>query len=156
MMTVAAAGAAFYWIVKIQGQLQGGTEQYQETTYERMASTVNVASISYVNTTTSLIMLLQNVGTTDILLTADAVDPALRLLLKDSNQTVVCSSVLVGSNAVCASGCNTTLNPTEVVTLNITLGGTCSIATSYSSGTLFYVDLYLSGKGTASSQFKKP
>ena len=66
MMTVAAAGASFYWLVKIQGELQGGTSQFQEQTFERMSSSVAWQDGDYNRTTRLLTITLLNTGTTDI------------------------------------------------------------------------------------------
>ena len=47
MMTVAAAGASFYWLLGLQGELQGGTQQFQEQTFERMTSDVQWMSATF-------------------------------------------------------------------------------------------------------------
>ena len=43
MMTVAVAGAAFYWLVKIQGSMQSGTESFEGKLVERMAGNVGLS-----------------------------------------------------------------------------------------------------------------
>ena len=71
MMTVAAAGASFYWLLRIQGELQGGTQQFQEQTFEQMTSVVGWQTATYKNGTVAgdadqLTITVVNRGTTKI------------------------------------------------------------------------------------------
>lgn len=163
MMTVAASAVAFYWLTKIQGQLQGGTEQYQETTFERMASTANILNMDFNYTYqggvgSSLRTIVQNVGTNDIEIMNRSADPNFRVILRDANQSLVCSTIIdgAGGDLNCSEGCNQLLSPTEVTTIVLynMSEGRCSIF-GYPNRSLFYVDFIFSGKATASAQFKK-
>ena len=40
MMTVAAAGASFYWLIKIQGELQGGTHDIVDEQTDKWVESV--------------------------------------------------------------------------------------------------------------------
>lgn len=166
MMTVAAAAASFYWLVKIQGQMQGGAEQYEEKSFERMASKINWIDAKYNGSGTgstrgNLTLYIQNVGTTEIPLDSGSTDPTTSVIIKDKNQDVICSEKLAGSSATepeCSSGCSGNLEPNEIAKLILKLGTAtnCNInSTTYADDSLFYVTLYFSGKATAAGTFEK-
>lgn len=167
MMAVAAAAASFYWLVKIQGQMQGGAEQYEEKSFERMASKVNWIDAKYNGSGThpqhgNLTLYIQNVGTTTIPLDAGSTDPTTSIIIKDKNQDVICSEKLDGSGSApkCTSGCGGNLDPNALAKLIIKLNGTGSSCNSIGSGTyaddaLFYITLYFSGKATTAGTFEK-
>ena len=163
MMTVAAAASSFYWLVKIQGQMQGGAEQYEEKSFERMASKVNWIDAKFNGTGTNpkdgnLTIYIQNVGTTEIPLDAGSEDPTTSIILKDKNQDVVCSEKLSGSSTgepKCTSGCTGNLQPNEIAKLIIKLNTTKCNVGPYADDSLFYVTLYFSGKATVAGTFEK-
>jgi flagellin-like protein len=158
MMTVAAAGTSFYWLIKIQSEMQGGTEQYQENVFERLASTVNWLDADYNSTEENLTIYLQNVGTTDIPLDDSTTDPTTTWILKDSEQVTVCESKLdgVGTNVNCVDGCgsSTNLGPSSSTSIKLELDGTACAIDGYADDTLMKVTLFFSGKATTSGTFE--
>ena len=159
MMTVAAAGTSFYWLIKIQSEMQGGTEQYQENVFDRLASTINWLDADYNSTAETLTIYLQNVGTTEIPLDNSLTDPTTTWILKDSEQITVCESKFsgpVGTTVYCYSGCGTSTNlgasASTSIALNLTDTG-CDVS-SYADDTLMRVTIYFSGKATTSGTFE--
>jgi flagellin-like protein len=158
MMTVAAAGTSFYWLIKIQSQMQGGTEQYQENVFDRLASTVNWLDADYNSTAETLTIYLQNVGTTDIALDNSTTDPTTTWILKDSEQTTVCESKFdgVGTNVDCYTGCGSTTelssSGSTSIALNLTNTG-CDIS-GYADDTLMRATIFFSGDATTAGTFE--
>jgi flagellin-like protein len=163
MMTVAAAGTSFYWLIKIQSEMQGGTEQYQENVFERLASTVNWLDADYNSTEENLTIYLQNVGTTDIPLDNSTTDPTTTWILKDSEQVTVCEAKLDGetngavTNPNCVSGCGTSTNlrPSSSTSIMLELSGTNCDISGYAEDSLMRVTLFFSGKATTSGTFER-
>jgi flagellin-like protein len=159
MMTVAAAGTSFYWLIKIQSEMQGGTEQYQENVFERLASTVNWLDADYNSTEENLTIYIQNVGTTDIPLDNSTTDPTTTWILKDSEQVTVCESKLdgVGTNPNCFSGCgaSTNIGASSSAALLIELDGTECDINGYAEDSLMRVTIFFSGKATTSGTFER-
>lgn len=159
MMTVAAAGASFYWLVKIQGELQGGTSQFQEQTFERMSSSVSWQGGDYNRTTHVLTITLLNTGTTDIPIDNTSTAPKAQLSLLDKDQRVKCTTDFVTS-VNCTSGCGTKLEQSELrlLKLNTTNGvgtvGGCSIYAE-PNDSLWFVRMSFSGKATTAGTFEK-
>lgn len=153
MMTVSAAGAAFYWLVKIQGQMQGGTEQYEEKSFERMASTVAILAVNYNITSEYLDLYLQNLGTTTIALDNGTSDPTTTIKLADADGAIVCAEK-IGTNSKCRSGCGTSMVPQAIQKVQLALSGTNCDLSAKANETLIYADLYLSGKAVASTTFR--
>jgi len=159
MMTVAAAGASFYWLIKIQGEMQGGTEQYQENVFERLASTVNWEDADFNRTTEILNIYVQNVGTTDIPVDNSSTDPTTTWILKDSNQQTICSTKFDGASGAVSCTSTTTCgsNIAQAATANIRLnlsGSDCSL-TGYADNSLIRATIFFSGKATVSGTFEK-
>ncbi len=161
MMTVASAAAAFYWLTKIQGQMMGGAEQYEEKSFERMASTISWIDANYNRTGGDIIVYIQNVGTTEIPVDAGTTDPTTSWILKDKNQDIICSTKLAGTGTapnvdpICSSGCSGSLVPSQTGKLIINTNNTYCDISSETNGSLFYVSFYFSGKATASGTFEK-
>jgi len=163
MMTVAAASAAFFWLIKIQGQMQGGAEQYQERVFERIAASVNWLDADYNSTNEYLTIYIQNAGTNDISLDVNSAgtDPTTTWILKDANQVGICSAKwnettdhAAGSyNVKCVSGCGGILEESATAKIELNLSNTLCDISSYSSDSLFYVDVYFSGKASTSGTF---
>ena len=158
MMTVAAAGTSFYWLIKIQSEMQGGTEQYQENVFERLASTVNWLDADYNSTAEVLTVYLQNVGTTEIPLDNSTADPTTTWILKDSEQVTVCESKFddVGTNVDCYSGCgpSTNLGASASTSISLNLTGTACDISGYANDALMRATIYFSGKATTSGTFE--
>jgi len=64
MMTVAAAGAMFFWLTRLQGTGQGAVEESQTTLLERMAACVTIPSFSYNTYDNTSDISMQNCGNT--------------------------------------------------------------------------------------------
>ena len=168
MMTVAVAGAAFYWLVKIQGGMQGGTESYEGKLVERMAGYVGVAAVYYDRSNKLLKIHLQNQGNTEIPLTDSNAPPTTTWILINSARQTVCSgdwsgnSAAGGYNAKCTgSGCddNLVIGAMQEVILDLDYqnSGLCDISDDddYPEESMFYFTIDFSGKGTAGGQFLK-
>ncbi len=163
MMTVAAAGASFYWLVRIQGELQGGTQQFQEQTFERMTSNVAFQDSSYNRTSEVLTLALLNTGTTKIPISNSGTNPKTLWTLLDSEQDILCSSDWSkldsdsdGTNDTeCLTGCGSDLplKGLRLVTLNLT-NSECDIS-SQANDTLIFAKITFSGKTTAAGTFRK-
>ncbi len=162
MMTVAAAGASFYWLVRIQGELQGGTQQFQEQTFERMTSNIAFQDSSYNRTREELTIALLNTGTTKIPISNSGTNPKTLWTLLDSEQDILCSSDWSkqdsdsdGTNDTeCTSGCGSDLALKELrlVKLNLT-NSECDIS-SQANDTLIFVKITFSGKTTSAGTFR--
>lgn len=161
MMTVAVAGAAFFWLSRIQNQLQGGVESYQGTMFTQMASSINVVGVNYNNS--KLTMFFQNTGNTKIPISNSTSYPTTTWILKDFNQVAICSSNwTTGSPALCIEGCRDDgslfINVGDINKVVLNLGGACDITdgTRYPGGTVFSFTVDFSGKTTSSATFVKP
>ena len=153
MMTVAAAGASFYWLLGIQGELQGGTQQFQEQTFEQMTSVVGWQSATYTEDPDFLLITIVNRGTTKIPID-NAASSGVQWLLLDNEQEHVCTSDWTNTTnkTICNSGCGTDLAVRELRTINLTLQNACNITTI--NDQLFFATIYFGGKATASGQFR--
>jgi flagellin-like protein len=76
MMTVAAAGAMFFWLTKIQATGQGAVEESQTTLLERMSACATIPTFNYNNYDNKSNMDIQNCGNT-MLTIGDGDDNAL-------------------------------------------------------------------------------
>lgn len=169
MMTVAAAGASFYWLIRIQGELQGGTQQFQEQTFERMTSNVNWQDATHygsVQENQTLNITLLNTGTTKIPINTDSTSPKTQWTLLDSEQDIICTTDFSNktSDVLCTTGCASDLAIKELRLLTIfwngTAGSPCDLNvpnnanTTYPDDTLIYAKLNFNGKATASGTFR--
>ena len=159
MMTVAAAGASFYWLLRIQGELQGGTQQFQEQTFEQMTSVVGWQSANMNESSESLTIVLVNRGTTKIPVD-NATSSGVQWVLLDNEQEHVCTSDWQTSTGkvVCLSGCGTDIGVNELREVSIKLTGTCNVtpthANAIASDSLMFASMYFGGKASASGQFR--
>jgi len=161
MMTVAAAGASFYWLIKIQGELQGGTQQFQEQTFERMTSNVAWQDSTFDRTTRILSINILNTGTTKIPIANQTTAPNAQWTLLDSEQDIICTSnwnstATSNDHVYCTSGCDSELGLKELRLIKLTLtdGKDCDIDAK-SNDSLIYAKISFSGKTTASGTFRK-
>jgi len=162
MMTVAAAGASFYWLVRIQSELQGGTQQFQDSTFERMTSDVAWQSSSYNRSSKILTLALLNTGTSKIPISNSGTSPKSVWVLSNSDGDILCSSDWSGldsdsdgtNDTRCESGCGSDLVLKDIRLIELNLTGECDI-TSQSNNTLIFADITLSGQATAAGQFEK-
>lgn len=155
MMTVAVAGAAFFWLSRIQNQLQGGVESFQGTMMTQIASRVDVVDADYNTSNGRLTMFFQNTGNTKIPINNATGAPTTTWYLKDSSQSAICSSDWSG---ICTTGCNSTIQmdvgEIHKVVLDIS-SGACAISDSKYNGTVLSFTVDFSGRTTASGSFVK-
>lgn len=169
MMTVAIAGASFFWIYRVQNQMQGGTESYQSTLMTQMASAINVVGVDCKTNSSSyspclnITILFQNTGNTKVPVSMSSEYPTTAWILKDENQATRCASNWNSSDTLCIVGCgvNDSINvgETHMVVLNLT--GNCSFPCGTGGhcpdkGKAFSFTVDFSGKTTASSTFIVP
>jgi flagellin-like protein len=156
MMTVAVAGAAFFWLSRIQNQLQGGVESFQGTLMTQIASKVDVVDADYSNST-NLTIFFQNTGNTKIPVKMTPDFPTTTWILKDENQVARCSSNWYNTSiAQCVDGCGTDVQldvgEMHKVVLQLNGGGPCAIKSS-DAGHVFSFTVDFSGKTTSSGSF---
>jgi flagellin-like protein len=151
MMTIAVAGGAFFWLTRIQNQLQGGVESYQATTLTQMASRVDVLSANYDGE--NLTIHLQNTGNTKIPLTNTSTYPTTTWILRDENQIAKCSTTWSSTDTKCISGCgeNAQLDVGQMAEVKLNLTGSCKITSA--GGKLYSFTIDFSGKTTTSGSF---
>jgi flagellin-like protein len=135
MMTVAASGAAFFWFVRIQSEMQGGTEAYQQELTEKVTSKVDVVTTQY--TEGDLHIYLINHGNRAVPIDSSDNTPTTSWILYDSENNIVCSSDWEGSPADCTTGCNTNLEVGEIRKIILNLGDPCDDISSYASESMF-------------------
>lgn len=152
MMTVAVAGAAFFWLSRIQNQLQGGVESYQGTMMTQISSKVDVVDAAFSNN--NLTIFFQNTGNTKIPVTASSSPPTTTWYLKDSNQAARCSSNWNGTVVACLEGCDTNaqIDVGDIHKVVLRLNSPCTIA-STENGTVFSFTVDFSGRTTSSGSF---
>ena len=166
MMTVAVAGAAFFWLSRIQGQMQGGVESYQGKIFENIASKVDVIDADYkqAGSTENLTIFFHNIGNSKIPISNSASYPTTTWILKDSDQVAICSANWGGgtNQTACLEdtcGTSTQMDVGEIHKVVLRLSSSaCSISddTDYPSGTVFTFTVDFSGKTTTSGSFVKP
>jgi flagellin-like protein len=153
MMTVAVAGAAFFWLSRIQNQLQGGVESFQGTMMTQVSSKVDVVGADYNNVSTYLTLFFQNTGNTKIPVANVTTFPTTAWILRDSNQVARCSSTWNGTATTCIEGCDGyQINVGEVHKVVLDLSPPCTVYNN-ETGTLFSFTVDFSGKTTSSGTF---
>jgi len=157
MMTVAVAGAAFFWLTRIQGQLQGGVESFQGRIFETIASSVNVIDSDF--SSNELTIFFHNTGNTEVPVKDSDTFPTTTWILRDSNQVSVCSSDWsgVGNNTDCTTGCGGSeiIGVGEIKKVVLDLAGSSCSLTSFSDGTVFSFVVDFSGVTTTAGSFVK-
>jgi len=68
MITVAAAGAMFFWLTRIQNQGQGAVENSQSVLLERIATCVDIPSMKFNIFENKLRLAVQNCGSSEFIL----------------------------------------------------------------------------------------
>ena len=158
MMTVATAGAAFFWFIRIQGELQGGTESYTGELSEKMSAKVDVL-VTYYDGNVNIY--LQNNGNIEVPISKSGTNPTTTWILQDPNQNVVCSSYWGDATKTeCVSGCTgtgTTLEIGEIQKVELDIDGDCNIASNatYTAGSKFYFIIDFSGEVATGGEFVK-
>ena len=166
MMTVAGAGAAFFWFVRIQSEMQGGTESYSEQLSEKIAARVDISEIDYIQGggDANLTIIVRNNGNVPVSLT----DSETTFILKDYNNNIICNVKLNSSNSdndtqttddeIYCTGCSGNINikSTKSLTLdmsNVTYNPCYMNPATYGNDTVFTVKMDFSGVAASGGQF---
>jgi flagellin-like protein len=163
MMVLAIAGSAFFWVSRIQNQMQGGAESFQSTLTTQMSSAVKVVGVEAGCPTgyncKNMTIFFQNTGNTKIPVNNNSDYPTTTWILRDDNQITRCSANWNSTETNCTYGCgnNEFINVGEIkkVILNISTS-LCAINGTYDRGKSFSFTVDFSGKTTASSSFIVP
>ncbi len=119
MMTIAGAAAAFFWFVRMQSELQGGTETYSDELSEKISSRIEITEAEGKTTynltqedawNANATLYLQNRGTKTISINDSKITAILR---QDGN--TVCSGVANVNPIKCISGCTGTIKENELI-----------------------------------------
>ena len=160
MMTVAVAGAAFYWLTRIQGQMQGGVESFESNLFENIASNIEVIDADYSSANENITMYLQNTGNKKIPLVKRSTFPTTTWILRDQNGVAVCSSDWSGEGTAvsCATGCgaNVKIDIGEIKTATVNTAGTKCDISGYGGGKVFHFIVDFSGEASAGGSFITP
>ena len=136
MMTIAGAAAAFFWFVRMQSELQGGTETFNEDLSTRISSRIEVVSAD-AQLAENVTLFLKNQGTKTVSLSG----VTMTMILKNADNQVICSSKMNDSAYLeCDSGCETTdeLTRNEIQSIHVTLDGSGCTATPVLSELYYY------------------
>ncbi len=150
MMTVAGAAAAFFWFVRMQSELQGGTETYNEELSSKISGRVEIADTD--TTTDNVSLFLKNQGTRTVALN----NTYITMILKDQNNDVVCSSTLDSSTALeCIVGCgdDEELIQNEIQKIVVEFGTDCNSG-SLNDGEIYYYTIDFNGEAATGGQFR--
>jgi flagellin-like protein len=159
MMTVAVAGAAFFWLSRIQNQLQGGVESFQGTIFTQISAAVDVVDADYINASgnENLTIFFQNTGNTKVPVSNSAVFPTTTWILRDSDQVARCSTNWNGTapNVGCVIGCSPTteIEVGQIHQVRLDLAGSACSLIGFGNGTVFSFTADFSGKTTSSGSF---
>ena len=128
MMTVAGAGAAFFWFIRIQSETQGGTESYSESLSEKVSAKISILTIEYDQTGfnntfgnatdgyMNLTILLKNIGNTTGPIVQSTTAPTTTFTLLNNEQHVICTTgFTTDTYAIFGSeGCGSDLDVREI------------------------------------------
>jgi len=159
MMTVAGAGAAFFWFVRIQSEMQGGTESYTEQLSEKISARMDISEIDY-GTTSNLTIIARNNGNVPISVAGSTTS----FILKVYNNNILCNSKLNATNNtgsdtvnIFCTGCSgeVDIQSTKQLTLDLSdSDGPCYInSTTYGDNTVFTIKMDFAGKAASGGQF---
>ena len=162
MMTVAAAGSSFYWLVRIQSELQGGTQASQDVTFEAMSSSVIWQTSSYNRTSEILTIVALNTGTTKIPISDSATSPKSVWTLTNGDGDILCTSDWSGldsdndgtNDTKCLSGCGSDLVLKDLRAIELNLSDSECDISSQSNGSTIAVDITFSGTAPLKGQFE--
>jgi flagellin-like protein len=152
MMVVAGAGAAFFWFTRMQSELQGSSDSYQEGLTTTISSRVEVAETDA--NRTHIDLYLKNTGTKSILLTNSTINA----ILRESGEEVICAGKLNTHDFHCIKGCNETLSPKKlrkivISLMNETDGEILSSCGNLSAGTKYNLNLDFGGDAATGTDF---
>ena len=152
MMSVSSACAAFFWFVRIQSELQGGSDSHANQLSETINSKMEVLVSDLQGS--SLKVYLKNVGGTDIPVKTGSTSPTTTFLMQESSGKVICQTYLDSSHASCTSGCGDAIDVGETQLVAMTLASDCSLS-SYANTTKFAYTLDFSGTSSTGGEFEK-
>jgi len=161
MMTVAVAGAAFFWLTRIQNELQGGTSAATTRTFTQLATSIDVIDADYnlvSATQENLSIFFHNTGNTKIPVRDADTSPTTSWILRDSNQVAICSTLWNGTpGPACEFGCgaNVQIEPGQIHRVILDLDGSNCELQSFSNGTVFSFTIDFGGVATPSGSFIK-
>ena len=141
---VAAAGAAFFWIVRVQSTISGGAEQHIDTTITNIASRAEITGMSYSLevgeniTGGNLTFVLRNLGSVPFApVAADT-----RMTLKSTGGNIICTNNWADATMLCNTGCSSTdLDPSDTIDISLNLTSDCDLdinSTGYADQTVQY------------------
>ena len=158
ILTVSAAGTAFYWLTLIEGKL-ASEEQVNIKEYGVVEGGVNIVATQYNSNLGQLTIFFKNIGGINIPIENVSKTPTTLWLLKDYQNKVICSTDWSGSNngPICIEGCIIPIAPDEtrqVILNNLGPSSLCNIAAQPSESLLQY-SVDFSGKAVAKGGFVK-
>jgi flagellin-like protein len=153
MMTVAASGAAFFWFVRIQSEMQGGTEAYQQELTEKVTAKVDIMTTKYVSG--DLHIYLINHGNSAIPIDSSDNAPTTSWILYDSENNILCADHWDSTASDCTTGCNNDLEIGEIQKIILNLGDPCNDIATYGNETMFSYTIDFSGVVGTGAQFVK-
>ncbi len=159
MMTVAAAGEAFFWVLRIQSSFQGSSEQHFDTLNSNLNSQVEPVHAQYdgYNQSGNFTLILKNAGSAAVPLTSKSTSPTTNFILKDNEQDVICSQNFFGPSANCTVGCGGELGVNSQTLLILNLTSDCAIegSNAYPNGSVFFFEIDFSGVSATGGTFRK-
>lgn len=156
IMTVSAAGTAFYWLSLIENQLQS-EEQINVKEFGPLEGKIKVVAANYDEDTDNLVMFLENTGSTAVPIETASIVPTTLWVLKNNQQSVICSTDWSGveNSPVCKEGCISAVASGElrrIVLENLGSDKLCNVAGQPSSSLVHYT-IDFSGKAVAAGGF---
>ncbi len=166
MMAIAIAASAFFWTSRMQNQLQGGIESYQNTKLTQLTTSAKIYDAEYNNTNQTLTIFIQNTGNTKLPIRDCCQWPRTDWILKGANQNTICNTDWTGHGTNCITDnifCYTTgkagyIEVGQIAKVELVLYDNCDITndTIYPSGTVFSFSINFLGQTTAGGSFTKP
>ena len=158
VLTIAAAGTAFFWLTQLQGQIQEDQEQFEVLKFANTDADIEVLAADYNPLKDSLTVFLKNAGKIEIPVKTDPEPPTTVWLLRDPISEIICSTDWSGSNngPECLEGCDKSQIDKDA-TRKLTLGGfgtgsLCDISEQEEGGLMsFKIDF--SGETTTRGSF---
>lgn len=156
IMTVSAAGTAFYWLNLIEGQLKA-EEQLNVKEFAPLEGEIKVVAARYNEQLDNLVMFVENIGTATIPIKTVSTIPTTLWVLKDGQQEMICSTDWSGveNGPVCKEGCIGAVASGElrrVVLANLGPNALCNVANQPSNSLIHYT-IDFSGKAVAAGGF---
>lgn len=154
IMTISAAGAAFYWLNLIEGKLK--VQENINVKEFGGEGNVSIIAANYDAQLDQLILFLENKGSVAIPIKTSSVSPTTVWVLKDE-KSAICSTDWSGADngPVCVDGCKTNLAAGELrrITLeNLNSNSLCNVQDQQPGSLIFYT-IDFSGKAVATGGF---